>query len=327
MSKIVVWWCEVFFKISVGFFSFLVVCRLRLQWPRLLHDMEEVQKLVLSDARCEIPDFSTSPWCDATVITPRNATKDLWNKAALERHSNRSGNRKYIIYAEDTMRDTGDTPDNVTKLAIAGLKDDVTKNLKMRVELSIGMKAMVVLNIATDADIANGTRGTVEGFVLDPREKSTTPDEDGYISLRYPPPVIYFKPYSHTTLTFEGVPASIIPISPSTVRFSVERDGEKVKLERRQLALVPGYAFTDYKAQGQTMECVFVDISKPPSGALSPFSVYVALSRSRGRRTIRILRDFDHSLFMHHPSEDLRIDMERLQELNEKTKEYERAEV
>ena len=55
----------------------------------------------------------------------------------------------------------------MTKLAIAGLKDDVTKNLKMRVELSVGMKAIVVINIATDADIANGTRGTVEGFVLE----------------------------------------------------------------------------------------------------------------------------------------------------------------
>ena len=179
----------------------------------------------------------------------------------------------------------------MTKLAIAGLKDYVTKNLKMRVELSVGMKAMVVLNIATDADIANGTRRTVEGFVLDPREKSTTPDEDdGCIRLQYPPPVIYFKPYSHKTMSFEGEPVGIIPISPLTVRFSVERDGEKVKLERRQLALVPGYAFTDYKAQGQTMECVIADVSKPPSGALLPFSVYVALSRSRGRRTIRILR-------------------------------------
>ena len=145
--------------------------------------------------------------------------------------------------------------------------------------------------------------------------------DDGCIRLQYPPPVIYFKPYSHKTMSFEGVPVGIIPISPSMVRFSVERDGEKVKLERRQLVLVPGYAFTDYKAQGQMMECVIVDILKPPSGALSPFSVYVALSRSRGRRTIRILRDFDHSLFMHHPSENLRIDMERLQDLNEKTKE------
>ena len=142
--------------------------------------------------------------------------------------------RKYMICAEDTMRDTGDTPDNVTKLAIAGLKDDVTKKLKMRVELSLEMKAMVVLNIATDADIANGTCGTVEGFVLDPREKSTTPDEeDGCIHLQYLPPVIYFKPYSHKTMSFEGVPVGIIPISPSTVQFSVERDGEKVKLERR----------------------------------------------------------------------------------------------
>ena len=93
---------------------------------------------------------------------------------------------KYMICAEDTMRDTGDTPDNVTKLAIAGLKDYVTKNLKMRVELSVGMKAMVVLNITTDTDIANGTRGTVKGFVLDPREKSTTPDEDDGCNICLP---------------------------------------------------------------------------------------------------------------------------------------------
>ena len=69
------------------------------------------------------------------------------------------------------------------------------------------------------------------------------------------------------------------------------------------------------------MGCVIVDILKPPSGALSPFSVYVALSRSRGRKTIRILRDFDHSLFMHHPSEDLRVDMERLHRVERMTRE------
>ena len=69
------------------------------------------------------------------------------------------------------------------------------------------------------------------------------------------------------------------------------------------------------------MECIIVDISKPPLGSLSPFSMYVALSRSRERKTIRILRDFDPMLFMHHPSEDLRADMARLEHLNQKTKE------
>jgi hypothetical protein len=168
--------------------------------------------------------------------------------------------------------------------------------------------------------VANGTRGTVEGLVLDPRERHITPDEDGCMRLQYPPPVIFFRPDMQTTTHFEGVTEGIIPISPSHIRFSVDVDGEKVKLERRQLAIVPGYVFTDYKAQGQTMGCVIIDIAKPPSGTLSPFSMYVALSRSKGRSDIRILRDFDPALFMHHPSEDLRMDMERLELLNERTK-------
>ena len=288
-------------------------------------DIEEVQKLVLTNPTCEVPDFTAAPWCDATLITPRNATKDLWNAAALERHCRMSGNRKYVIPAEDTVKETGDVPDKKTRLAIAGLKDEATKNVKLRVELAVGMKAMVVLNIATEADVANGTRGTVRGIALDPREGQTHPDDKGRIHLRYPPPVIYFQPDQATNTVFEGIPVGIIPISPSVVRFGVDVEGGKVKVERRQLAIVPGYAFTDYKAQGQTMECVFVDISKPPSGSISAFSVYVALSRSRGRKTIRILRDFDPALFMHHPSEDLRLDMTRLEDLDDRTKEaYER---
>jgi len=81
-----------------------------------------------------------------------------------------------------------------------------------------------------------------------------------------------------------------------------------------------GYAFTDYKSQGQTIEYVIIDIGKPPTGTLSPFSAYVALSRSRGRDTIRLLRDFDDNLFQNHPSEALRKEMIRLEALNDATK-------
>jgi hypothetical protein len=162
---------------------------------------------------------------------------------------------------------------------------------------------------------------------LDPREEDSTPNEEGHIRLQYPPPVVYFKPDIPTNTTFDGIPEGIIPISPSMIRFSVDVDGDKLKLERRQLGIVPAYAFTDYKSQGQTMEYILVDISKPPSGSLSPFSVYVALSRSRGRKTIRILRDFDPALFMHHPSEDLRIDMQRIEGIDKLTKESFEADI
>jgi hypothetical protein len=65
---------------------------------------------------------------------------------------------------------------------------------------------------------------------------------------------------------------------------------------------------------------VIVDIGKPPTGSLSPFSVYVALSRSRGWDNIRLLKDFGANLFQHHPSEALRSDMTRIKKLNDKTK-------
>ena len=35
-------------------------------------------------------------------------------------------------------------------------------------------------------------------------------------------------------------------------------------ITRRQLALTPGYAFTDYKSQAQTIENVWIDIGQPP---------------------------------------------------------------
>ena len=50
-----------------------------------------------------------------------------------------------------------------------------------------------------------------------------------------------------------------------------------------------------------------MDLAKPPRAHLTPFHVYVALSRSTGRVTIRILRDFDWSRFTTHPSADLAV--------------------
>ncbi|KAJ6471305.1 hypothetical protein C8R47DRAFT_988306 [Mycena vitilis] len=84
--------------------------------------------------------------------------------------------------------------------------------------------------------------------------------------------------------------------------------------------MTSGYAFTDYKSQGQTILYVYIDLEKPPSGKLTPFSAYVALSRSKGRDRIRLLRGFDMSLFTKHPSPDLEKEDERLDELTAETK-------
>lgn len=96
-------------------------------------------------------------------------------------------------------------------------------------------------------------------------------------------------------------------------------------MHRSQIALTPAYAFTDFKAQGQTMEKIIVDIGKTPNFSLTPFNAYVSLSRSRGRKDITLLRDFEDRLFTHAPSEELRKEDKCLRELAEKTKEDYRA--
>jgi hypothetical protein len=54
----------------------------------------------------------------------------------------------------------------------------------------------------------------------------------------------------------------------------------------------------------------------PPTGTLSVFNLYVALSRSAGRHSIRLLRDFDSKLFkLKHDQKLLDVDA-RLESLD-----------
>ena len=84
--------------------------------------------------------------------------------------------------------------------------------------------------------------------------------------------------------------------------------------------MTAAYAFTDYHSQGQTIPYVLVDIATPPTGGLKLFNLYVALSRSSGRSTIRLLCDFDEKSFqMSHRSELIAKD-DRLEELDAEMK-------
>ncbi|KIM70349.1 hypothetical protein SCLCIDRAFT_36977, partial [Scleroderma citrinum Foug A] len=80
------------------------------------------------------------------------------------------------------------------------------------------------------------------------------------------------------------------------------------------------YAFTDYRSQGQTIPYVIVDIANPPTGGLSLFNLYVALSRSSGMSTIRVLRDFDPKVFRAAHNAELIVEDDRLKALDSETK-------
>ncbi|KAJ3924427.1 MAG: hypothetical protein NXY57DRAFT_875562, partial [Lentinula lateritia] len=131
-------------------------------------DIDKLHKLRLDLKRNPATDFTDAGWATATLITPRNAARKRWNAAALWRHCHSKGTRLYSCPAEDTIGGAPLSP--AQRMMVAHKKVKETGNLPHRVELAVGMKAMVVLNIATEADLANGTRGTIMKIVLDDRE-------------------------------------------------------------------------------------------------------------------------------------------------------------
>jgi len=254
------------------------------------------------------------------------------SRHCLKRHCSQNKRCRYIVPAEDTLKTRAKLPP-LTKLKIAEMNEKSTGGLHDRIEIALGMKVMVLMNIVTEADIANRTTGTIEDILLDPRESKTiNADAEGRVQLKYPPVLILFRPNKDTDLShvFQDsreskqlhVGKGLVPITPSSsTPFNVScMDGTWFSVIRRQFALTAGYAFTDIKAQAQTIGRLIADLGKPPPmGTLSPFSAYVTLSRSRGRDTIRLLRNFDETLFTKHPNEDLKKEMGRLKELHYQT--------
>ena len=64
------------------------------------------------------------------------------------------------------------------------------------------------------------------------------------------------------------------------------------------------------------MIVIVIDIGPTKRFPVDPFAAYVALSRSRGRESIR----FDERIFTRHPSDELRDEDERLEQLAMETK-------
>ncbi|KIJ54924.1 hypothetical protein M422DRAFT_241012 [Sphaerobolus stellatus SS14] len=172
-----------------------------------------------------------------------------------------------------------------------------SNKLETKVELVEGMHVLITWNLSVPADLANGTQGTIERIWLDPRESLVS--NKAYIHhLQYPPRLVYFRPDTPADFDLPSLPQGIIPIQPSQHGIMItDANSRKRKVQRQQFSMTPAYTFTDYRAQGQTLQPVIINLADPPLFRLTKFNAYVVISRGTSRDTLRILRDFDHSLF------------------------------
>ena len=281
-----------------------------------------LRKQLIKHPNSSPTDFSSEPWNTASLVTPRHAVRTQWNEAAIRKHCYDTKQRLFICPAEDRI--------NGRQLMLAErygvVNRSVHKGGRQRsrrssdlpdaVELAVGMRVMVTANIETDLDVTNGARGEIVDIILHPDEPPL--GDDSIVKLKHLPSYILIKMQRTHASQLDGLDEGIIPVEVTTRNFQIKvrtNGGKYVtrSVRRRQFPMTAAYAFTDYRSQGQTLPYVMIDIAKPPTGALDLFNLYVALSRSSGRESIRLLRDFDDELFKksHHPAllaEDDRLD-------------------
>ncbi|KAH9855861.1 hypothetical protein C2E23DRAFT_704920, partial [Lenzites betulinus] len=113
---------------------------------------------------------------------------------------------------------------------------------------------------------------------------------------------------------------NIVPIFPENTRFkcTVSVGGKKAvkTVTRRQLPIIPAYAYTDYKSQGKSLTKAIVDIES----AKSLQGIYVMLSRVRSLEGLIILRPFSVAKLCARLSQELRDELNRIDSLDSATK-------
>ncbi|KAG8764056.1 hypothetical protein FRC12_008301 [Ceratobasidium sp. 428] len=199
------------------------------------------------------------------------------------------------------------------------------------VQLAIGMKVMVTLNVSTEIDVTNRARGVIVGIKLNQQELQFGLDKP-QVKLAHIPTYVLMKFDRTQAKPLPSLEPKVILIVPITRYYSinvpVKQPGGKVQLIKRnikqfQLPIAPAYAFTDYRAQGQTLASAVINIAEPPTGgSLSQLNIYVALSWCLGLDSVRILWDFDRAILSKPIHINLAREDERLEELNKWTIEW-----
>jgi hypothetical protein len=132
------------------------------QWTQILQrarvsectemDIRQVQKLVLTNPACAIPDFGSEPWSSAILVTPHNSVHTAWNQATICKHSTQTGNIIYMSEAEDSVGNSGSPLNMEQEVIVAHMKTtdakgvEGTKKLHHHVKITIGMSVMIILN-------------------------------------------------------------------------------------------------------------------------------------------------------------------------------------
>lgn len=102
---------------------------------------------------------------------------------------------------------------------------------------------------------------------------------------------------------------------------SLNNNKRFICIKRTQLPLIPAFALTTHKCQGQTLQRAVIDLDIPSSQKKKEVAhVYVPLSRCGTMDRVGIIRDFPLSAIQVKPTRAQKDELDRLDKMNDFTK-------
>lgn len=204
---------------------------------------------------------------------------------------------------------------------LVNINDDMTDRIPMKLLFFIGMPVMIIRKhpqlLQADV-IANGVLGNIVGFAPPAESLGCNITEANDVSihrLNRQPQLLLVKIRGETRVLVEGFPKGVIGIPPlhAQVRLSKLPNLSQATITVDQFAVVPAFACTTEKLQGQTCRDGIVVSSLDRRKAVPRQALYVALSRcvslEKLTLTDKLTRDY---LKRFQPSNDVSNEMERL---------------
>jgi hypothetical protein len=240
-------------------------------------------------------------WENTPIIVSDNATKDALNEHAAIAFAANTKQPLHWYYCTDTHGNTTIT-DHDLQQHLYKLSSGQTNQRLGRIPLAIGMPIIITQNFDVQGGIVNGTSGILKSI----RYRLDNKGNRHAISCVIESPNITGErlPYlnAHEAVALEDT---------IDMTFIHPHSQKKCTIKRTQLPIVPAFAMTAHKSQGQTLNRVIVDLESC-RGTEAP---YVMISRVTSLSGLLILRPFTKNKIQCHQSEDLRKEMKRLYKL------------
>jgi hypothetical protein len=134
------------------------------------------------------------------------------------------------------------------RLRLSTVQSKESKELLGQLPLIPGMPVIVTENLSMPHKVVNGSEGVLRDVIY-----RNVPEGREAVCAYVQMPV--------SSLQVNGLERSLMPIFPQSTQFTYNTSSRsKIQISCSQLPLIPGWAFTDYKVQGTSLESVIVDL-------------------------------------------------------------------